>query len=186
MKASCLGKALGTVEGLTSTSGWFIKRSSLRFIFLFCFALFISLSLIFFFTPMEIPPGFAVQHLSPVPACSDKLAKWLRVEHPWHPPPWVQGTIGAVLQIQLNLCVQEWFSLPINVVLHFATHTLLSGELCFCSFLLSVVQWFTVVLEVIPLHFNAATVLPLFIYLSHCLVWFFISDCFSFPQVHSQ
>lgn len=65
-------------------------------------------------------------------------------------------------------------------ILQCTCYTLLSGELCFCSFLLSVVQRFTVVLEVIPLHFNAMTVLPHFIYLFRCLVWSFISNCFSF------
>lgn len=103
-----------------------------------------------FFTQMEIPPGFAVKHRSPIPAYSDKLPKWLLIWQPRDPPLWVRGTTGAVHELQRNLCVQEWSRLPVPAVfLHPAMHMLYSfkWELCFCSFLLSVVQWFTVVLK---------------------------------------
>lgn len=141
MKASCLGKTLGTWRVWPAHQDVLKKwNSCVSFLFLFSP----------FFTRMEVPPGFAVKHRSPIPAYADKLPQWLPVWLPGHPPLWVRGTPGAVCRLQWNLCVQEWSPCPsllYSSILQCTCCTLFKWELCFCSFLLSVVQWFTVVLK---------------------------------------
>lgn len=73
-KLSCLEKTLGTMESLNSPPGHLQTCSSL------CLLL-VSFFSFFFFTQMEIPPGFAVKQCSPVPARSGRLAKWLLIIH---------------------------------------------------------------------------------------------------------
>lgn len=73
-KLSCLEKTLGTMESLNSLPGHLQKCSSLHL-------LLVSFFSFFFPTQMEIPPGFAVKQRSPVPACSDRVAKWLMAIH---------------------------------------------------------------------------------------------------------
>lgn len=134
----------------------------------------------FFFTQMEIPPGFAVKQCSPVPAHSGRLAKWLLIIHSFGFEAWWEPCFRSSWT---SVCRSSSDCPSVSYFLHSAIHMLcsLKGGLCFHSFLLPVVQWFTVVLEMILLHFSATTVLPHLVYLFCCLVWSFISDCFSFP-----
>lgn len=142
MKASCLGKTLGTWRVWPAHRDVLKKWSScVSFFFFFFFSFFYSNG-----SPTWLCCETSFSH-SCLFRQTAQVAAGLAATG--------STTLGSRYswsgeQAPAKPCVQEWSHLPVPaVLLHPAMHMLysLKWELCFCSFLLSVVQWFTVVLK---------------------------------------
>lgn len=134
VKASCLGKTLETMEGLTSPPGCFKKCSSLciftptpPFFYLngnpawLCCETLLSCSCLFRQT------GQVAAYLALMAsATSGSRHNWSHASDPAEP------LCAGVIPPAHQCCTSSIFQCT--------CYTLLSGELCFCSFLLSVVQ----------------------------------------------
>lgn len=96
-KLSCPEKTLGTMESLNSPSGHLQKSSSLHLLLVSFFP---------FFSHSDGNPTWLCCETALSCSCLFRQSGQVAIDRP---QLWVRGVVEAMLQVQLNLCVQEQF-----------------------------------------------------------------------------